>query len=289
MAPDQRMDDSVYDFMYVDARRIAQFSSQFNQYGHLTGLTRTVSETRTGGGGVNVGAAKFDKSAQAQEGQTKQFDPQWLNPLTFLDDAGKRGMIVRDLAVAGIDQLVLISGRLSIFDISIVKSIWGIDQLVEKAMAGTLGQEENESLNRNQRRAKRSAPQPNVTDQAKMAKALLPNLPHLVQGSIYNVDRSFWFSLRNEFLITSPSDLMLKHGVSVPGNWNAVGILDARPSIAGSPESTEQTLDHLIAASKYGALGEFIRDISTAVRTMLGRPDTSYGLTPLLIFREIGN
>src|SRR5436305_1846102 len=117
MAQDPEKGDSVYDFLYVDARRIAVFLSQFEQYGHLTSLTRTVSETSSASGGVSVVAAKLDTAASEQSSQTRQFDPQWLVPLAFLDKADQRGMIVRDLGDARIGQLVLISGRLAMFDL----------------------------------------------------------------------------------------------------------------------------------------------------------------------------
>jgi hypothetical protein len=126
MARGLEQGDSVYDFLYVDARRIAVFLSQFNQYGHLTLLTRAASETSSTSGGVNVVAAKLDTGASEQTSQTRQFDPQWLAPLSFLDQANERGMIFRDLVQARIGQLVLVSGRLAMFDLGVMRDAWNL-------------------------------------------------------------------------------------------------------------------------------------------------------------------
>ena len=57
MAQDPEKGDSVYDFLYVDARRIAVFLSQFGQYGHLTSLTRAELEASSTSGGLNPSRA----------------------------------------------------------------------------------------------------------------------------------------------------------------------------------------------------------------------------------------
>ena len=68
MALDRERDDSVYDFLYVDARRIAVFLSQFSQYGHLTTLTRAVSETSSAGGGINLCPSRRESIDSAARG-----------------------------------------------------------------------------------------------------------------------------------------------------------------------------------------------------------------------------
>ena len=142
MAQDPEKGDSVYDFLYVDARRIAVFLSQFGQYGHLTSLTRAELEASSTSGGLNVVAAKLDTGASEQTSQTRQFDPQWLAPLIFLDQADQRGMIVRDLANARIGKLLLVSGRLAIFDLGMLRNAWEIgairDVIIQSAQTANV-------------------------------------------------------------------------------------------------------------------------------------------------------
>lgn len=82
-ALDQENEDSAYDFIYVDNRRVAQYLSQFSQFGHLTGLTRVDGKTQSGGGGVNVGAAKIDKSTTTQRIKRVSLIPSGYRHLIF--------------------------------------------------------------------------------------------------------------------------------------------------------------------------------------------------------------
>ena len=117
---------------------------------------------------------------------------------------------------------------------------------------------------------------------------MLATLPHAVQAAITErggpQDRVTWCSLRDENLIVPGSDLLLKHGVRIAGEWSMLGILDALPdaAVAGSPE-----LAQMLSAFSLGSLGAVIGPMAPAIRTMLGRPTDAYGMTPLLIFREV--
>ena|ERR1700730_5384451 len=108
MARAPAKEDSVFDFLYIDALRLAHFLSQFSEFGHLTTLTRSVSETGSSSGGVNLHVAKIDTAVSGQTAQTRQFDAQWIAPLSFLDRANERGMISRGLGEARIGRLVLV-------------------------------------------------------------------------------------------------------------------------------------------------------------------------------------
>ena len=88
--------NSVYDFLYVDQQRLAQFESQFSQYGNLTELTRSVGEVSSSGRVLNVHVAKVDTTTSGQTSQTRAFDPQWLAPFSL----GALGAMVSGLAPA---------------------------------------------------------------------------------------------------------------------------------------------------------------------------------------------
>jgi hypothetical protein len=293
MAQDPEKGDSVYDFLYVDARQIAVFLSQFGQYGHLTSLTRAVSETSSTSGGLNVVAAKLDTAASEQTSQTRQFDPQWLAPLRFLDEAGQKGMIIRDITSARIGQLILVSGRLAMFDLGVMRSAWEIEAVRAVIMQGALAQSEgnpepqgNHRERQRQEREQKAAAEKNIAAGLEFIKLL----PHAIQSSIRTGESEIWSSLRESNLIVPASELLIKHGHVIAGEWSAVGILDAFPGdiVPTLEADPERFIGNATAALALGTLWEAIGAIAPIARTMLGRPATSFGMTPLLIFREVG-
>lgn len=272
MARAQEKDDSVYDFLYVDFRRIALFLSQFTQYGHLTSLTRTATETTASGGGMNVHVVKLDGSSAAQTSQTRQFDPQWIAPLSFLDEASKKGMIVRGLKGARIGQFVLVSGALRVLDASFMKDAWQLPAISKVIRSG------QPSL------PKHARPPFNPID---IVMDLLKVLPHPVQAQLDGPDFSLWCGLAPDNLVTAPSDLLLKHGIHLAGEWNILGILDAEPERADEFATTLVHAGSAAAAPTERVVATVIEALAPITRSMLGRQPSAYGVTPLLIFREV--
>jgi hypothetical protein len=291
MAQGPEKGDSVYDFLYVDARRIAVFLSQFGQYGHLTSLTRAASETSSTSGGINVVAAKLDTAASEQTTQTKQFDPQWLAPLSFLDQADQRGMIVRDLENARIGKLTLVSGRLAIFDLGMMRNAWEVgairDVIIQGAQTASTDDRPPPRTHAQQRQARqeRDAAAKHIGAGLEFIKLL----PHAILGSLRTGESEVWCSLREDNLIVPASELLIKHGHVVAGDWSIVGILDAFPDDAIPTIETdpERFVAYQTAALSLGSLWEFIATITPIARMTLGRPQGSFGMTPLLIFREV--
>lgn len=111
---------------------------------------------------------------------------------------------------------------------------------------------------------------------------LVPTFPHTVQGTISG-DEDVWCSLLPEGLTFDPSDIALKFSDTLPGTWHAIGILDALPD---EPPSGEiQKVDYLSGA----AMAKLGDAIAPMIRMFLGRPYEAYGITPLLVFREISS
>ena len=119
---DDQNTDSVYDFLYHDARRIGSFLAQFDNFGHLQKVTS--SETASKGvrrgyslkvagslpvpgspegaeGGITLGV---DPSQSGSEEQTRVYDPLWTNALALLDYLDERGLIQRDVTTARKDR-----------------------------------------------------------------------------------------------------------------------------------------------------------------------------------------
>jgi hypothetical protein len=115
--------NSVFDFLYRDSRRIASFIAQFETHGVLQQVKATEAVGRTGsskttasggvdlvtvmGGGVAIDDTVTDEEHDAAE---RTYDPLWTNARRFLNFLTDREMIMRDLSKARIGQFVLASG-----------------------------------------------------------------------------------------------------------------------------------------------------------------------------------
>jgi hypothetical protein len=136
MAGDPKKADSVFDFLYIDLHRISLFQSQFSQYGNLTSLVKGATSTKSTEGGVSVGLGKVGVNSEGEKSLEQHYDAQWVAPLAFLEEAADRKMILRSLKDARVGNLVLIKGRLSIRDLSLVKSALALQSVKRKLAAG---------------------------------------------------------------------------------------------------------------------------------------------------------
>lgn len=276
---DQQERNSVYDFLYHDARRIGSFLAQFDPHGQLQSLTKTnaVSDTAGSTVGVTAGASipaivKVDTVGNQQVSQTasdaiaKTYDPLWQNSIALLDYLTARGLIERNILQARIGQFVLVSGKLSIIDMGLLKSIFS-----SKFLKQNLSKQISKATNKQS-----GTSGSNFGD---VGIELLSILPYAIQMRFGGSGFGIWSTLRTEGLSLSTDDLLLKHGSSVAGTWNLFGILDALPD-SGSEEQGSSVIGDegmLTAMANLGA----------SFRPLVGRPNHAFGMTPLLIFREI--
>lgn len=313
--PDKAATDSVFDFLYHDARRVASYLAQFNDFGSLTSIQHTEAAQRaqqkTGAlsaeGGL-AGVAKAGGSSTAQSGSHYQetaqrvYDPLWTNALSFLDFMQKRDLLRRDLQDARIGQIVMFSGDLSLFDLGVLKKMWDLPAVKKAMLQAAKSDEEQKAAaevvygNRKERRKAAASfsgrKDSSVSNENEVAIEMLSVLPHMIQMSVSTSEHSVWACLREEFMVGSPSELMMKHGLTINGTWHIVGVVDALPDgddyyppEGGMPLSI---LQQMVAGSKLGYLAFTIAGtLIPPIRQMLGRPRDAYGLTPLLVFREI--
>ena len=104
-------------------------------------------------------------------------------------------------------------------------------------------------------------------------------LPHSIQA-VLRGEITVWCCLQGGGMTTPVDDLLLKHGVAVHGKWSLLGILDAVPDsgvLADDPPVGPED-----------SMATLMRALAPLARQVLGRPPDHYGVTPLLIFREIG-
>jgi hypothetical protein len=197
-------------------------------------------------------------------------------------------LLHRDITTANIGQFVIASGSLSLLNAAMLPKIWQSESVKKVAI---------EAAKRNAKLLFDANPATAMLrpgDRAKAEKMVLqaaeehgksgmeviPHFPHAAQCTITGPNFKVWSSLLADGLVTAPGDLSLKHGTEIPGIWNLLGILDALPS----PIQPQAVIPTSAEPQHVEAL---IRNFSNLGRTMLGRPANAYGVTTLLLFREV--
>ena len=263
---------SVYDFLYHDPRRIASFLAQFSQHGHLESLSRSESTAAgttdksvvTGRAGLPAvgsvgGSGETTASESVTEALTKTYDPLWANALALLDHLSQHGLIRRDVTQASIGQFVLAQGELDIVNLGTLHAAWAENPIRKLITSGVRGKEPRAQM--------------------EAGFSFIRMLPHSIQA-VLRGEIAVWCCLQSGGMTTPVDDLLLKHGVAVHGRWSLLGILDAVPDsgvLADDPPVGPED-----------SMATLMRALAPLARQVLGRPPSHYGVTPLLILREIG-
>ncbi|QDH74666.1 hypothetical protein [Brevundimonas sp. M20] len=284
------MDGSVIrDFLYHDPQRIGSFLSQFNADGVLQSLKQTSgsgqTETRSSSGGLGAKAivnAELRSSLQtgdsSQAGAERTYDPLWTNARLFLDHIVEHGLIETSLSSARLGRFVLAKGNLQIVDIGLARGAYELDTFKSLVRGGN-GATSQVKLKHQNRRSQHSE----VSSTIDFAFEMLGILPHTIQAVVSSGGRSVWSTLKSDCMAISSSDLVLKHSLDIPGQWSMVGILDALPE-DNLPEAPS---DIVPVMAEHGFGVGLLSLLAPITRQFLGRQASHYGMTPLLIFRDV--
>jgi hypothetical protein len=290
---DQPESDSIYDFLYHDARRIASFLSQFEKDGHLTNtvLTRGIAEAsnesfaNTGGVGLHtlltLSASGTENTGRTDSEQAaKTYDPLWLNSLALLDYLEARSLINRKVHGSKLGQFALITGKLIVVDIAMIRAV-----LVSKRGAQHIAKAVVESQAKDQpvlaQRSKKERAE-ELSLATDMVQAMVETIPAGVAMQLVGDDFGIWSTLTAAGMTGSVDDHLLKHGGAPSGEWNVLGIIDALPdSEVTVTESAGESIGEIESAT------QLMATLFTSLRPKLGRPAKFYGMTPLLVFREV--
>jgi hypothetical protein len=272
---------SVYDFLYYDAVRIGSFLGQFDPDGLLQSRKRIAGIGRTAQNRVNhsvkggvplvaEGSGNYENSEgeRFDKGAEHVYDPLWANALQFLEYLEERELLSRDVPNAKLGSFVLLRGSLSIRDMGLLKAMVE-NSVLKKWFSASIG---GSSTPSGPRQAKQQA-----TSEAELILALMPLLPHLIQAIVQSGNLSFWSALNPDRLSLSTGDLMLKHGSVIEGEWSMLGVLDALPDARATTVPTDPASD----------LTAIVAGFTDTLRPLVGRPASAYGITPLIIFREV--
>jgi hypothetical protein len=153
-----------------------------------------------------------------------------------------------------------------------------IQKIIASGLSGTALAAMSTSMDRNAKARTATNLQAQQMNALKPILEVLKILPHGLQARLLTKDQKrIWCGLHDGSLVGSASDLMLKHGSTISGEWNMLGVLDAEPDSDANDQS----------AVPQDEVAFFLTSLAPFARTALGRPATAYGMTPLVIFREV--
>ena len=252
----------LFDFLYLDRNRIASYCAQLFDGGVLTGV-KSVSASQdasTDKGSVGVtGFFGYEgvMASTATESIERQYDAAWSMPLNIIHSLSENNYIVDDITQAAMGQIILFEGGVQFIDLRMIQGMW--DKIIRIQLAEIAPKLRKQS----------------EQDMKRLAE-LISELPHTLQMKVFSDVAQLWATLTPEYLIVNPSDLALKHGSKIPGQWHVLAVLDARPDDGGLPSARNHT-----------PVEEGMLTMLNVLREMLGRSPSDYGVTPLAIFRPI--
>jgi len=257
MAHSEEKNLSVYEFIYVDWRRVASLIAQLDPNGVLTALETSTSTNKTlgldvqanGEAGIPLvkkGSLGATLSGQAGFGSAvnRNFDASDLAPQTLLSLLEDRSLIQRDASKAILGGIALATGKLHILDLDVVSDSWESIAGAGEAGIGSLA--------------------------GKIFKDPV--------AFLFGSGRKTWIPMKREFWQLGTSST-LTHGHHISGKWNFLGVISKVPDSKPSPSPQNNFTD-----------GHHIPQVLQSMEVMrkeMGCPLDFYSMTPLLGFREI--
>lgn len=273
---------SVFDFLYADHHRIGLFLSQFSDFGNLTDIvhergTSGDNTTSLGFKGVVGGEWKGGDSASVQ----RRFDPQWSQALNFLDEVNARGMLNRDLGQTGLGSLVIVNGSLSILNMKPLERAW--NAVLENAKEQNQGAQVRRKDEKLRSRPAAKPVQHAVVEEDLAGLRILGAIDQPIMMALSSGQHRVWSTLEPNYLIGGSSDLTLKHGVRINGDWHVVGILDCFP---GAQQTDAEEIGRICGGGE-NIFSSGAMTIWRELGQIFGRPSECHGVTPIMIMREI--
>lgn len=255
----------IYDFLYADRARISALYAQLFPQGILTSVKTTAqqsfSDDSNVGTDVKILKAEAKSTESGSEGVEHLFDASWSIPLEVLARLESLSLVRQSLKGAGLGSVILTNCHMRLVDFASMNNLWG-PSLRMFAAAGQQGTEKGPQI----------IPEviPTITD-------ALKSVPQAIHAHFLTPDAFLWSSLQPGSLTIPISDLTLKYGGSISGEWKLLYLLDAWADSGQPPDFSGWSG------------GDVINSVLTAMhglRVMMGRPSGWFGITPLMIFRN---
>jgi hypothetical protein len=207
----------------------------------------------------------------------RTYDPLWANALALLDHLQQRAMLTSNVHVANVGQFVLATGPLKVLNVKLLESIWGTSAASQMNALNTAALSAQEQVN-------------NL-----LGLEIIQRMPHMIQAQLLAQQEPAslsWMALDEDNLIVPASTLMMKYGPWIGGDWSVLAIKDAEldngpvidAELGGLMGGDWEAAADARSSTPFALLAEMIAPIA---RRMMGRPAGFYGLTPVLIFREV--
>ena len=262
--------NSILDFLYYDATRVGSILAQLKDEGVLTSVSETDQREHTSTSGMQGGLSTLislgaQRATSGVDGHAfaRTFDPYWLLPRLLLQELTERELLRRSIRTAKIGQIVEIRGDVEIVDPTSLGS--AVDEIF--ASAGDMATEAEERFG------------------ATMVAQFVKMFPRATMGRVKSGNTEAWLNVAAGALVMSIDQIMLCHGKNMQGEWTVVGIVDALPDPRGGPIGPAPISDEKGDAAQH--LIDFVQEINAAVHPFAGRKPRQFGVTPLLIYRQV--
>lgn len=257
-------DDALYDFLYVDRAKVSALYAQLFPEGILTNVKKTAQQSFSNdnniGSDIKVFKAEAKSSEGGQEGIEHMFDASWSIPLEVLDELKRRGLVTSSVRGKSLGSIVLTNGLLRVIDYNSMRELW------EPAMQLFIEPQQQEQI-------------PNFRDRFEHVIGMLRNMPHTLHAHFLTREAFLWSTLQPSNLTVSADDIILKYGAEVvSGDWQLLFTLDAYPDANPSTDATGWSA---------GEISNGVISMMNAVKSQIGRPSNWWGVTPLMIYRDV--
>jgi hypothetical protein len=262
--------ESLFDFLYVDTYRIKSYYAQLTGFGALSGLKMSDNTVMTQLKEASIGVptvtgGKLSHTDMVTNAGERSYDPIPSMPSDVINRLDELGFIERKLSNNNLGSLVLLSGKLGISDISLLKDI--SDIMLKQAA------EEKAQAEPNPKKRKQVYEQEIKSN--KHIAEFLKHIPYSLEARLILDNDEVWMTLNREEIIGSAYEINFKHGDFLSGNYYVLGVLDATPN---DDYSNHQHQNELRVAMSI---------MTQELKKLMGRPNSCYGITPIAIFRVI--
>lgn len=277
MAQESQNIESIFDFFYLDNPKIKSFYAQLNGLGALNTLKNTsqigdIRKMEATVGLPTVTGGKLGNDHSVSSTAEHLYDGLPTMPREMIDRLDELGFIRKELKADLLGNLVLLKGRLGVFDIGVSK------ELMEPAINMHI-----KTLESDHRTKKEAAElKKNKQDLLNFCKSIPYGLEAKVlvktgEKSETGVELAdeVWMTLNRAEMSGSTHDINFKHGEFLAGDWHVLGVLDALPYDDFTFDTEKNDFRHGVSA-----LIQLMKDFA-------GRPSTAFGLTPIAIFRVL--
>lgn len=245
--------DSLYDFIYIDINKSKILLAQIESAGILTHIRSRIDQKSLSTnkmGLKKILTVEKEKESSNVESIEQLFDAEQSIHLKLLHKLSEQNRIKKDITNAKVGDIVLFSGAVDIFDISTLQGLLssGLIPISKK----------DKDFN--------------------VVTGVIKLIPSTVQFTFKDEkENRAWMTLPENNLLMPSSELLLKYGGSLEGEWSIIGILDSLP---GKRESA--FADNRENISKLSLMSNKLHELA-------GKHPDHFGITPLMIFRSIAN